>query len=91
MRFTINREQLLKGLNIAMKAVDPKSALPHLTNVKMSLNNKGLELTGINSHLTIRTTIPYMIGDDTIISNYKYIFIFIKGKEYIFNIYIFFI
>ena len=39
MRFTINREQLLKGLNIAMKAVDPKSALPHLTNVKMSLNN----------------------------------------------------
>lgn len=72
MRFTINREQLLKGLNIAMKAVDPKSALPHLTNVKMSLNNKGLELTGINSHLTIRTTIPYMIGDDVIISNYKY-------------------
>ena len=72
MRFTINREQLLKGLSVAMKAVNPKPALPHLANVKMSLNEKGLELTGIDSFITIRTTIPYMISDNQIISNYKY-------------------
>ncbi|MCQ3034869.1 MAG: DNA polymerase III subunit beta [Bacilli bacterium] len=72
MRFTINREQLLKGLNIAMKAVNPKPALPHLANVKMSLNEKGLELTGIDSFITIRTVVPYMIGEQQVISNYKY-------------------
>ena len=72
MRLTINREQLLKGLSTAMKAVNPKPALPHLANVKLSLNEKGLELTGMDSFLTIRTTVPYMIEDKQIISNYKY-------------------
>ena len=40
MRFTIDREQLLKGLSLVSKAVPPKAELPILQNIKLSLNEK---------------------------------------------------
>ena len=44
MRFTIDKEQFLKSLNAASKAVPSKSASPYLTNLKLELNEKGLEI-----------------------------------------------
>ena len=38
MRFTIKREELLKGLNIASRAVASKVAVPVLANLKFELN-----------------------------------------------------
>ena len=46
MRFTINREQLLKGLTLVSKAVPPKAEVPILQNMKLSLTERGLEILG---------------------------------------------
>lgn len=71
MRFTIDREQFLKGLTTASKAIGSKSPIPVMTNVKIEISNKGLELTGSNTELTIQTTIPFKIEDQEIIRDYQ--------------------
>ena len=42
MRFTIKREEFLKGLNIANRAVSNKIAMPVLENLKLELTDRGL-------------------------------------------------
>lgn len=69
MRFTIDRNQLLKGLTMVAKAVPPKAELPILQNIKLSLTEKGLEILGSDNNMTIRTIIPFMIGDKEVIRN----------------------
>jgi len=69
MRLTINKEQFLKALNAASHAVATKTPMPLLTNLKLELNEKGLEVTGSNNEITIKATVPYMIGEKEIIRN----------------------
>lgn len=71
MRFTIKREEFLKGLNIASRAITNKTAVPVLANLKIELNEKGLFITGSNYDLTIRTFIPYKYDEEVVIRNYK--------------------
>ena len=71
MRFTIKREELLKGLMIASRAVASKVAVPVLANLKVELDERGLFITGSNYDLTIRTFIPYKQDEFEIIRNYK--------------------
>lgn len=72
MRFTINREAFLKSLTLASKAVPAKSAYPVLVNLRLELNEKGLEVVGSNGDVVIRSTVPYMIGEKEIIRNTSY-------------------
>ena len=70
MRFIIKRDELLKALLIAGRAVNSKSsAVPVLANLKLELDDRGLSITGSNYELTIKTTIPYSIDDREIIRN----------------------
>lgn len=69
MRFTIDKEALLKGLALVNKAIPPKAEVPILTNFKLALTEKGLEITGSDNNITIQTIIPFMIGDKEIIRN----------------------
>ena len=71
MRFTIRREELLKGLMIASRAVASKVAVPVLANLKIELDERGLFITGSNYDLTIKTFIPYKQDEFEIIRNYK--------------------
>ena len=71
MRFTIRREELLKGLTIASRAVANKVAVAVLANLKIELTENGLFITGSNYDLTIRTQIPYRFNGVEIIRNYK--------------------
>lgn len=71
MRFTIKRDELLKGLQTTSRAVASKSPVAVLTNIKFDLTEDGLSLTGSNYDLTISTTIPHKNGDNDIIRNYK--------------------
>lgn len=80
MRFTINREQLVKALGPVSKAVPQKVELPILANVKIELNDKGLEITGSDSNMNIRVTVPYKIGELEVIRNYQYGAILIGSK-----------
>ncbi len=68
---SIKREELLKGLMIASRAVASKVAVAVLANLKLELNEKGLFITGSNYDLTIRTFIPYKQDEFEIIRNYK--------------------
>lgn len=71
MRFTANREYLLKALMMVSKAVPQKAELPILQNVKISLNERGLEFVGSDNNITIRTSVPYMVNDVELIKNAK--------------------
>ena len=71
MKFTINRDQFLKGLTIAAKAIGSKSPIPVMSNVKIDMTSNGLELTGSNTELTIKTTIPFQISEQEIIRDYQ--------------------
>ena len=80
MRFTIKREEFLKGLNIATRAVSSKVAIPVLENLKIELTDRGLFITGSNLDITIKTQVPYQLGDQEIIRNYKEGAILVKAK-----------
>ncbi len=67
MRLSVDKEQFVKALNSASHAIGAKSADPILANLKLDLNEKGLEITGTNGEITIKSTVPYMIEGNTII------------------------
>ena len=70
MRFVINRNEFLKALSIAGRAVNSKSsAVPVLANLLLELNDKGLFITGSNYELTIKTSVPYSRDDVELIRN----------------------
>ena len=70
MRFVIKRDEFLKSLLVAGRAVNSKnSAVPVLANFKLELDDTGLSITGSNYELTIKTHIPYTINDCEIIRN----------------------
>ena len=71
MRFTIKREEFLKGLTTASRAISSNIALAVLANLKVELDENGLFITGSNSDLTIKTLVPYKSNDVEIIRNYK--------------------
>ena len=72
MRFTINREEFLKGLTTASRAINAKNPIAALTNVKLDLNENGLFVTGSNRDLTIRILVPYFLNEKEIIRNYQH-------------------
>ena len=80
MRFTIKREEFLKGLNVAARAVSSKNAKAVLENFKIDLNERGLFITGTDENITIKTQVPYKMGEEEIIRNYKEGSILIKAK-----------
>ena len=83
MRFTIKREEFLKGLNIAGRAVTGKSIMPILENLHIELIDKGLFITGSNLELTIKSQVPYKLGDVDVIRNYKEGSVLIDAKRLI--------
>ena len=69
MRLTIDKESFLKALNNASHAINPKNPVAILSNFKLELNERGLDVTGSNNEITIRSTAPYMLGDRTILGD----------------------
>lgn len=71
MKLTIKREELLKALNIASRAVSSKVVNPVLKNLKFELDERGLNITGSDNDISIKTLIPYARNEQEIIRNYK--------------------
>jgi len=80
MRFTINKEEFLKALNIVSRPVPAKSFVPSLVFIKVVLDDRGLNLIGSNETIAISTTIPFMKEEEEIIKNFKNGAILIQGK-----------
>ena len=57
MKFTINKNVILEGLNNVIKAVSNKNVIPVLNGIKFDLKNEGLYLTASDSELTIKVFI----------------------------------
>ena len=73
MRFIVRRDEFLKALVIAGRAVNSKTAaMPELSNLKFLLNDEGLFITGSNFELTIQTKIPFSINDQEVIRNFEF-------------------
>ena len=83
MRFTIKREEFLKGLSTAGRAISGKTVMPILENLHIELIDRGLFITGSNLDLTIKAQVPYKLGDIEIIRNYKEGSVLIDAKRLI--------
>ncbi|MFA5602317.1 MAG: DNA polymerase III subunit beta [Bacilli bacterium] len=57
MKFSINKEILLEGLNNVSKALSSKTLIPVLNGIKFILKKEGLYLIGSDSDITIQTFI----------------------------------
>ena len=69
MRFTVNRNEFLKSLNIAGRAIGSKSINPVLLCFKIEVNENGLEITSSNSDIAIWTTLPVTYNEKEIVRN----------------------
>ena len=69
MRLTINKDYFIKALLASSKATASKSPQPILLNLKLVLSEKGLEIIGSNGEISIKSLVPYMIGEETIIKD----------------------
>ncbi len=81
MRFTVKREELLKGLNSASRAVAAKNTNPVLATLKFDLTEEGLFVLGSNGDYAIRTKIPYKDSEgNDVIRNYEFGSVLINSK-----------
>ena len=71
---------IFKFSNTAARAVSSKVAMPVLENLKIELTDRGLFITGSNLDITIKTQVPYKLGEQDIIRNYKEGSTLIKAK-----------
>lgn len=58
MKFTIQRQKLISGLQDVMKAVSSRTVVPILTGIKLEAAKQGITLTGSDSDITIKYFIP---------------------------------
>lgn len=57
MKFTIEKNIILEGLNNVIRAISTKNVIPVLNGIKFELTNEGLYLTASDSELTIKVLI----------------------------------
>ena len=67
MRFTINKNEFLKGLLQVGKIIPIKHTNPIFVNIKLELTTDSLILTGSNGDLSITTSIPFFRNNQEII------------------------
>ncbi|WP_010648912.1 DNA polymerase III subunit beta [Oceanobacillus massiliensis] len=58
MKFTIQRDQLIAGVQDVMKAISSRTVIPILTGMKIEAKQHGITLTGSDSDISIESYIP---------------------------------
>ncbi|SDQ04729.1 DNA polymerase-3 subunit beta [Virgibacillus subterraneus] len=58
MKFIIQRDQLMAGVQDVMKAISSRTAIPILTGMKIDAKSDGITLTGSDSDISIESYIP---------------------------------
>lgn len=80
MRFTINKDEFLKALNIVSKPVPVKSFIASYVFIKLTLDDNGLTLVGSNETIAISILIPRIKNEVEIIRNSRAGAVLIQGK-----------
>jgi DNA polymerase-3 subunit beta len=70
-KFTINRDHLVRSVQDVMKAVSSRTTIPILTGIKIVANEKGVTLTGSDSDISIESFIPTEEEDKVIVEVLK--------------------
>ncbi|WP_337017148.1 DNA polymerase III subunit beta [Oceanobacillus massiliensis] len=58
MKFTIQRDRLIAGVQDVMKAISSRTVIPILTGMKIEAKQHGITLTGSDSDISIESYIP---------------------------------
>lgn len=58
MKFSINRQVLIKHLSDVQRAISSRTTIPILTGVKITADENGITLSGSDSDISIETLIP---------------------------------
>ncbi|MFD3450515.1 DNA polymerase III subunit beta [Microbacteriaceae bacterium 4G12] len=58
MHFSIQKDDLVRGVQDVMKAVSSRTTIPILTGIKIVANEEGITLTGSDSDISIESFIP---------------------------------
>lgn len=82
MRFTINKNEFLKGLSIASHAITSRSTDPMLTYFKLEMTVRGLEITANNGEIAIWTLVPTKNERGTIIRDSSFGSILIQAHMF---------
>lgn len=65
MKFTVNREQLIKPLQQVASVVEKRQTLPVLSNVLMEVENNQLVLTGTDLEIELIASVPLVSQEDS--------------------------
>ncbi|KJD54016.1 DNA polymerase III subunit beta, partial [Bacillus amyloliquefaciens] len=63
MKFTIQKDRLVEGVQDVLKAVSSRTTIPILTGIKIVASDEGVSLTGSDSDISIESFIPKEDGD----------------------------
>jgi DNA polymerase-3 subunit beta len=67
MKFSIQKDYLVQGVQDVMKAISSKTTIPILTGVKIVATDRGVTLTGSDSDISIESFIPVEdLGDEIV-------------------------
>ena len=67
MKMLIEKNTLMEGINAVSKALSTRNIVPVLNGIKFDLQTEGLYLTATDNDITIRSFIPKLDDDMTIL------------------------
>ncbi|WP_088072069.1 DNA polymerase III subunit beta [Gottfriedia luciferensis] len=67
MKFTVQKEYLVKAVQDVMRAVSSRTTIPILTGIKLVVTNEGLTLTGSDSDISIESYLPTVLDDQQLV------------------------
>ncbi|MGG0178240.1 DNA polymerase III subunit beta [Gottfriedia acidiceleris] len=67
MKFTVQKDHLVKAVQDVMRAVSSRTTIPILTGIKLVVTNEGLTFTGSDSDISIESYLPTVLDDQQLV------------------------
>jgi DNA polymerase-3 subunit beta len=67
MKFTVQKDYLVKAVQEVMRAVSSRTTIPILTGIKLVVTNEGLTFTGSDSDISIESYLPTVLDDQQLV------------------------
>ncbi|MEH7609721.1 DNA polymerase III subunit beta [Gottfriedia acidiceleris] len=68
MKFTVQKDHLVKAVQEVMRAVSSRTTIPILTGIKLVVTNEGLTFTGSDSDISIESYLPTVLDDQQLVN-----------------------
>ncbi|PFH82437.1 DNA polymerase III subunit beta [Bacillus sp. AFS088145] len=67
MKFTVQKDHLVKAVQEVMRAVSSRTTIPILTGIKLVVTSEGLTFTGSDSDISIESYLPTVLDDQQLV------------------------